>query len=101
MNSKLKKYFKTQFLKNKGSFVDLPLIDGIKISSSSANLYKKKSRNDLCLFYFENGASHAGVYTKSKVFAECIKCRRKNSSCYAFSFFKCIVGKRRSYNYCK
>ena len=80
MNSKLKKYFKTQFLKNKGSFVDLPLIDGIKISSSSANLYKKKSRNDLCLFYFENGASHAGVYTKSKVFAECIKWNKQPKS---------------------
>ena len=80
MNSKLKKYFKTQFLKKKGSFIDLPVIDGIKISSSSANLYKKKTRKDLCLFYFENGASHAGVYTKSKIFAECIKWNKQPKS---------------------
>ncbi len=73
MNLKLRKYFKSQFLKNKGSFIDLPVLDGVKISSSTANLYKKKNRNDLCLFYFENGASHAAVFTKSKVFAECIK----------------------------
>jgi len=77
MNSKLKKYFKTQFLKNNGSFVDLPVLDGVKISSSTANLYKKKNRNDLCLFYFMNGASHAAVFTKSKVFAECIKWNKK------------------------
>ncbi len=77
MNSKLKKYFKTQFLKNNGSFIDLPVLDGVKISSSTANLYKKKNRNDLCLFYFMNGASHAAVFTKSKVFAECIKWNKK------------------------
>ena len=77
MDLKLKKYFKTQFLKNNGSFIDLPVLDGVKISSSTANLYKKKNRNDLCLFYFENGASHAAVFTKSKVFAECIKWNKK------------------------
>ena len=77
MDLKLKKYFKTQFLKNNGSFIDLPVLDGVKISSSTANLYKKKSRNDLCLFYFEDGASHAAVFTKSKVFAEGIKWNKK------------------------
>ena len=77
MDLKLKKYFKTQFLKNNGSFIDLPVLDGVKISSSTANLYKKKNRNDLCLFYFMNGASHAAVFTKSKVFAECIKWNKK------------------------
>ena len=77
MDLKLKKYFKTQFLKNNGSFIDLPVLDGVKISSSTANLYKKKNRKDLCLFYFENGASHAAVFTKSKVFAECIKWNKK------------------------
>tara|TARA_B100000963_G_scaffold147636_1_gene128539 strand:+ start:69 stop:1331 length:1263 start_codon:yes stop_codon:yes gene_type:complete len=77
MDLKLKKYFKTQYLKNNGSFIDLPVLDGVKISSSTANLYKKKHRDDLCLFYFENGASHAAVFTKSKVFAECIKWNKK------------------------
>ena len=55
MDLKLKKYFKTQFLKNNGSFIDLPVLDGVEISSSCANLYKKKNGKDLCL-YFENGA---------------------------------------------
>ena len=80
MDLKLKKYFKTQFLKKNGSFIDLPVLDGVKISSSTANLYKKKNRNDLCLFYFEDGVSHAAVYTKSKVFAECIKWNKKPKS---------------------
>tara|TARA_B100000614_G_scaffold260076_1_gene286096 strand:+ start:182 stop:1444 length:1263 start_codon:yes stop_codon:yes gene_type:complete len=80
MDLKLKKFFKTQFLKNKGSFVDLPVLDGVKISSSSANLYNKKTRNDLCLFYFENGASHAAVFTKSKVVAECIKWNKQQKT---------------------
>ena len=77
MDLKLKKYFKTQFLKNNGSFIDLPVLDGVKISSSCANLYKKRNRKDLCLFYFEDGACHAAVFTKSKVFAECIKWNKK------------------------
>ena len=77
MDLKLKKFFKTQFLKNKGSFVNLPVLDGVKISSSSAKLYKKKNRKDLCLFYFEDGVNHAAVFTKSKVFAECIKWNKK------------------------
>ncbi len=80
MDLKLKKFFKTQFLKNKGSFVNLPVLDGVKISSSSANLYNKKTRNDLCLFYFENGASHAAVFTKSKVVAECIKWNKQQKT---------------------
>ncbi len=80
MDLKLKKFFKTQFLKNKGSFVDLPVLDGVKISSSSANLYNKKTRNDLCLFYFENGANHAAVFTKSKVVAECIKWNKQHKT---------------------
>ncbi len=80
MDTKLKNFFKAQFLRNKGSFIELPVLEGIKISSSSANLYKKKNRNDLCLFYFENGASHASVFTKSKIFSECIKWNKQPKS---------------------
>ncbi len=72
MDLKLKKFFKRQFLKKNGHFIDLPNIKGLKISSESANLYNKK-RNDLCLFYFRDGANHAGVFTKSNIVAECIK----------------------------
>ena len=55
-----------------GDFQDLDHIDGLSISTISANLYSKK-RDDLVLFYFRNGASHASVYTQSKLISENIK----------------------------
>ena len=57
-------------LQNKNSkmsdFQDLEHIDGLSISSTSANLYDK-ARDDLVMFYFRNGASFASVYTQSKI----------------------------------
>ena len=53
-------------------FQDLDHIDGLSISSVSANLYKN-SRDDLVLFYFRDGANYASVYTQSKVISENIK----------------------------
>ena len=44
-----------------GDFQDLDHIDGLAISTTSANLYSKQ-RDDLVLFYFRNGATHASVY---------------------------------------
>ena len=55
-----------------GDFQDLDHIDGLAISTTSANLYSKQ-RDDLVLFYFRNGASHASVYTQSKLISENIK----------------------------
>ena len=55
-----------------GDFQDLEHIDGLSISTTSANLYSKQ-RDDLVLFYFRNGASHASVYTQSKLISENIK----------------------------
>ncbi len=55
-----------------GDFQDLEHIDGLSISTTSANLYSKK-RDDLVLFYFRNGANHASVYTQSKLISENIK----------------------------
>ena len=55
-----------------GDFQDLEHVDGLSISSTSANLYSKK-RDDLVLFYFRNGANHASVYTQSKLISENIK----------------------------
>ena len=49
-----------------GEFQDLEHIDGVAISSLSANLYNEK-RDDLALFYFRDGANHASVYTQSKI----------------------------------
>jgi glutamate N-acetyltransferase / amino-acid N-acetyltransferase len=53
-------------------FQDLDHLDGISISSISANLYQN-SRDDLVMFYFREGANFASVYTRSKVVSENIK----------------------------
>ena len=55
-----------------GDFQDLDHLDGVSISTSSANLYSKK-RDDVVLFYFRNGATFASVYTQSKLISENIK----------------------------
>ena len=55
-----------------GDFQDLEHIDGLSISTTSANLYSKQ-RDDLVLFYFRNGANHASAYTQSKLISENIK----------------------------
>ena len=53
-------------------FQDLDHIDGISISTTSANLYNSK-RDDLVMFYFREGANFASVYTQSKIVSENIK----------------------------
>ncbi len=55
-----------------GDFQNLEHIDGLAISTTSANLYLKQ-RDDLVLFYFRNGANYASVYTQSKLISENIK----------------------------
>ena len=53
-------------------FQDLDHLDGLSISTVSANLYNTK-RDDLVMFYFREGANFASVYTKSKILSENIK----------------------------
>ena len=53
-------------------FQDLDHIDGVSISTVSANLYEN-NRDDLVMFYFRDGAQHASVYTQSKIVSENIK----------------------------
>tara|TARA_B100001063_G_C16742432_1_gene545529 strand:+ start:37 stop:1338 length:1302 start_codon:yes stop_codon:yes gene_type:complete len=53
-------------------FQDLDHIDGVSISSISANLYNTQ-RDDLVMFYFRDGVNHASVYTQSKIVSENIK----------------------------
>ena len=53
-------------------FQDLDHIDGVSISTVSANLYNNE-RDDLVLFYFRDGANFASVYTQSKIVSENIK----------------------------
>jgi len=55
-----------------GDFQDLDHIDGLSLSSTNANLYSKK-RDDVVMFYFRKGATHASVYTQSKLISENIK----------------------------
>ena len=55
-----------------GDFQDLDHLDGVSISTTSANLYNS-NRDDLVLFYFRNGAEYASVYTQSKIVSENIK----------------------------
>ena len=68
----------TNFLSSKSKnkimkeFQDLDHIDGVSISSVSADLYED-SRDDLVMFYFREGANHASVYTQSQILSENIK----------------------------
>ena len=68
----------TNFLSSKSrnkkmmEFQDLDHIDGVSISTISANLYNN-DRDDLVLFYFRDGANYASVYTQSKIVSENIK----------------------------
>jgi len=54
------------------NYQDLDHIEGVSISTICANLYKK-SRDDLVMFYFRDGANYASVYTQSKIVSENIK----------------------------
>jgi len=53
-------------------FQDLDHLDGLSISTISANLYQT-ARDDLVMFYFREGANFASVYTQSKIISENIK----------------------------
>tara|TARA_B100000282_G_scaffold296279_1_gene277729 strand:+ start:988 stop:2283 length:1296 start_codon:yes stop_codon:yes gene_type:complete len=68
-----------------GFYQDLEHIDGIGISAVSANLYEKKNRDELVIFYFRKGANHATVYTQSQIKSENIKWNIKNSKEKIFS----------------
>ena len=60
------------FLKDKpklskmGEFQELQPIEGMEISAISADLYGT-GRDDLCLFYFKDGANYGAVYTLSLI----------------------------------
>jgi len=49
-----------------GEFQELKSIDGLQISAVSADLYGD-GRDDLTLFFFNEGANFAAVYTNSKI----------------------------------
>ncbi len=52
--------------KKMGEYQELRAIDGLQISAVSADLYGD-GRDDLTLFFFEEGANFGAVYTNSKI----------------------------------
>ncbi len=95
----------TNFLSSKSKnkrmmeFQDLDHIDGLSISSTSADLYKDP-RDDLVMFYFRDGANHASVYTQSKIISENIKWNLNQKTNKVFSLVinarnaNCFTGKQ-------
>ena len=65
-------------------FQDLDHLDGLSISTVSANLYNS-DRDDLVMFYFREGANFASVYTRSKIISENIKWNLNQKSKKIFS----------------
>ena len=65
-------------------FQDLDHLDGLSISTVSANLYGS-DRDDLVMFYFRDGANFASVYTQSKIVSENIKWNLNQKSKKIFS----------------
>ena len=67
MTVNLKNFFNPKVRMSKmGEFQELQPIEGLEISSVSADLYGD-GRDDITLFYFQEGANFASVYTTSKV----------------------------------
>ncbi len=93
--------FLTSQSKNKRmiEFQDLDHIDGVSISTVSANLYKNP-RDDLVMFYFRDGANYASVYTQSKIVSENIKWNLEKKTKKLFSLIvntrnaNCFTGKQ-------
>ena len=61
-----------------GDFQELKDIEGLQVSSVSADLYKN-GRDDLSLFYFPEGSNHAVAYTQNSIVSESIIWNRKNT----------------------
>ncbi len=61
-----------------GEFQELKQIDGLEISSVSADLYDN-GRDDLTLFYFKEGANYAMVHTTSSIVSETIVWNQKSN----------------------
>ncbi len=58
-------------LSKMGEFQDLKPLDGLEVSSISADLYEN-GRDDLALFYFKEGANYATLTTTNSIVSETI-----------------------------
>ena len=61
-----------------GDFQEVKHIEGLQVSSVSADLYKN-GRDDLSLFYFPEGANYAVAYKQNSVVSESITWNRENT----------------------
>ena len=61
-----------------GEFQELKQIDGLEISSVSADLYEN-GRDDLLLLYFRDGANYASLNTTNSIVSETIKWNEKSN----------------------
>ena len=61
-----------------GEFQDLKPLDGLEVSSISADLYDN-GRDDLALFYFKEGANYASLTTSNSIVSETILWNEKSN----------------------
>ena len=61
-----------------GEFQELKTIDGLEISSVSADLYQN-GRDDVTLFYFKEGANYASLQTTNSVISESLFWNQKSN----------------------
>ena len=69
-----------------GEFQELKTIDGLEISSVSADLYGD-GRDDLSLFYFRDGADYALLHTSSAIVSETINWNQRSNK----KFIKALI----------
>ena len=65
-------------LSKMGEFQDLKPLDGLEVSSISADLYDN-GRDDIALFYFREGANYATLYTTNSIVSETISWNEKSN----------------------
>ncbi len=65
-------------LSKMGEFQDLKPLDGLEVSSISADLYNN-GRDDLALFYFRDGANYATLTTTNTIVSETITWNEKSN----------------------
>tara|TARA_A100001011_G_C14311955_1_gene846021 strand:+ start:31 stop:1341 length:1311 start_codon:yes stop_codon:yes gene_type:complete len=79
MTINLKNFLKDNTkLTRMGDFQELKPVDGLEVSSISADLYNN-GRDDLTLFYFKEGANYAAVTTSNSIKSESINWNEKSN----------------------
>jgi glutamate N-acetyltransferase/amino-acid N-acetyltransferase len=79
MTINLKNFLKDKTkLSRMGEFQELKPLDGLEVSSISADLYKN-GRDDLTLFYFREGANYATVQTSNSIISETLEWNQKSN----------------------